>query len=889
MRLTPDSRLGPYAIVAPIGAGGMGEVYRARDTRLGREVALKVLPERFADSPEALSRFEREARAVAALSHPNILSLFDFGQAEGVVYAAAELLKGETLRERLAHEKLSERKSVEIASAIADGLAAAHAAGIVHRDLKPENVFLTSDGRVKILDFGLARVDSPGGAIAETSAPTTPSHTETGVVMGTAGYISPEQIRGKPADARSDLFALGAVLYEMLAGERAFTGATTGESLAAILRDEPPDVSTKAPGVSPAIDRLVSRCLEKNPDERFQSARDLAYALRESESGSAAVSRAEPASAPARRRTLPLLAAALLALAAFASGWLLRPGLGRGAAPPIDRVTRLTFGPGRNFGAAISPDGKWFAYLSDAGGQIDVWVKFVAGGEAVNLTSKLGLAVEDRSEIGGLDISPDGTLIAFGAASSQKSSITDFTTWVVPAPLGGVPRRLIKRGMGARWSPDGKRIAFISPAGGGGDALFTADADGGNEKELQRDPLHLHAPAWSADGRFLYFLRAVATFNRAPAELWRIPSGGGAAERVVATSRRAVYAEPAPTGRGFLFSADPDSAELALWWLPSVGGTPRRVTTGLGEYELPRFSLNGRAIVATLTDTRQSLATMRVEDAGAPMHPLMGGESGDYDPDLSAAGDRLVWSSARSGNRNLWMGAADASNARPLTSGDSLDDRPSFSPDGRQVAFVSARAGERGVWLVPSEGGMPRPIYKGVVVDRPAWSPDSREILVGTHVNDVGALFRVSVEDGRVTPVSTPTGTLAADWNPKEPLIAYLIQIPASPEAKPARNRLAFVDLSGKPQFQDLPPSPAFQNGFLRWAPDGRRLLALRQSMTFPQEAYLVDPRSPEPYRLIYRAASGVWIHGATWSPDGSTITLGIERPTSDIVLLTTH
>src|SRR5262249_41199737 len=266
-----------------------------------------------------------------------------------------------------------------------------------------------------------------------------------------------------------------------------------------------------------------------------------------------------------------------------------------------------------------------------------------------------------------------------------------------------------------------------------------------------------------------------------------------------------------------------------------------------------------------------------------------GGQSGDSDPDLSAAGDRLVWASARSGNRNLWIGAADASNARPLTSGDSLDDRPSISPHRPPGAFLPPPNRAPGGGLVPADGGIARSIYEGEVVDRPAWSPDGKEILLGTHVHDVGALLRVSVADGRATPVSTPTGALAADWNPKEPLIAYLVQVPASPEPKPARNRLAFVDLSGKPQYTDLPLSPAFGNGFIKWAPDGRRLLALRQTMTVPQEAYLVDPRSPEPYRLIYRAETGVWIRGATWSPDGSTLTIGIERPTSDIVLLTTH
>ncbi len=888
MGLPAGRKLGPYAIVAPLGAGGMGEVYRARDTRLDRDVAVKVLPERFSGSPEALARFDREARAVAALSHPNILSLFDFGREEGIAYAVTELLQGETLRDRLSRERLGERKAVEIAAAIADGLAAAHAAGIVHRDLKPENVFLTSDGRVKILDFGLARVDGNSDAAGVTSAPTTPPPTEPGVVMGTAGYISPEQIRGRPSDTRSDIFAFGAVLFEMLTGERAFHGATTGESLAAILRDQPPDVSTKVPTTSPAVDRLVSRCLQKNPDERFQSARDLAFALRESGSGRVAPASGAAAAAP-RPRGLRLLPAAGLVLIAFAAGWLLRPVFTRRAAPSIDRVTRLTFGPGRNFGAAISPDGKWFTYLSDAGGQVDVWARFVAGGEAVNLTSKSGLAVEDRAEMGGLDISPDGSLIAFGAAPSRDSQITDFTTWVIPAPLGGVPRRLVKRGMGVRWSPDGKRIAYVSPGGGGGDALFVADADGSHEKELQRAALHLHAPAWSSDGRFIYYLRAIITFNRAPAELWRTPADGGPAERVVATARRAVYAEPLPDGRGLLYSADPDSADLALWWLSPSGGAPVRVTTGLGDFELARISRDGRSIVATLTNNKEALATFRIDDPSHSMKELTGGESGDGDPDLSAAGDRLVWSSARSGDRNLWIGAPDASGARPLTSGNSLDDRPALSPDGRQVAFISARGGQRGVWLVPSEGGTPRELYRGEAVDRPSWSPDGREILVGTHVNDVGGLFRVSVEDGRVTPVNTPTGALAADWNPKEPLIAYLIQVPAAAEPRPTRNRLAFADPSGQPRYPELPPGPAFQNGYLKWAPDGRRLLALRQSMTFPQEVYLVDPRSADPYRLVYRAPTGVWIRGATWSPDGSTITIGIERPTSDIVLLATH
>jgi len=311
MSLPVGTRLGPYEILAPLGAGGMGEVYRARDTRLGREVAIKVLPASLRESPDALARFEQEARAVAALSHPNILALHDFGQAEGVAYAVAELLEGETLRQRLAQEALAPHKVVEVGIGIAEGLAAAHAKGIVHRDLKPENVFLTTDGRVKILDFGLARVGGPTPLAEESTVPTSaPSATESGVVMGTVGYMSPEQVKGRPADARSDIFAFGCVLYEMVAGRRAFAAPTAAEITAAILRDSPDMPASPAP-----LSRILRRCLEKSPDERFQSARDLAFALREASAPPAAAARVDGPS-PRRRLWPAVLLAAVALLAA---------------------------------------------------------------------------------------------------------------------------------------------------------------------------------------------------------------------------------------------------------------------------------------------------------------------------------------------------------------------------------------------------------------------------------------------------------------------------------------------------------------------------------------------------------------------------------------------
>src|ERR1700683_3058486 len=281
MPLNPGTKLGPYEIVAPLGAGGMGEVYRARDLRLGRDVALKILPESFARDADRLRRFEQEARAVAALNHPNILAVFDIGQNEGSPFLVSELLEGETLRAALDAGALPQRKTIEYGVQIAHGLAAAHEKAIVHRDLKPENIFVTKDGRIKILDFGLAKLVQSSGDVENcvTLATLPTGATAAGVVLGTPGYMAPEQVRGQTADARTDIFALGAVLYEMLSGVRVFRRDTPAESMSAILREDPPDIADATRPVSPALDRIVRRCLEKSPEQRFQSARDLSFAL----------------------------------------------------------------------------------------------------------------------------------------------------------------------------------------------------------------------------------------------------------------------------------------------------------------------------------------------------------------------------------------------------------------------------------------------------------------------------------------------------------------------------------------------------------------------------------------------------------------------------------
>jgi TolB-like protein/Tfp pilus assembly protein PilF len=358
MTLSAGSRLGPHEIVAPLGAGGMGEVYRAKDSRLGREVAIKVLPTAFAADPERLRRFELEARSASALNHPNIVTVHDVGEHEGTPYVVLELLEGQTLRERLAAGALGARKAAEYAVQIAHGLAAAHEKGIVHRDLKPDNVFITRDGRVKILDFGLAKTGHETTGASATNAPTEVG-TEPGVVMGTVGYMSPEQVRGQPADQRSDLFAFGAMLYEMLTGKRAFAGDSAVETMNAILNAEPPEPSRSQAEVTPALDRIVRRCLEKSPAERFQSARDLAFALGEASSVASASAVRPPAAGRKRRLGLTLLAALLLLLAALFAANIggLRDRFRSGSS--TGRIRSLAVLPLENF--SRDPEQEYFA------------------------------------------------------------------------------------------------------------------------------------------------------------------------------------------------------------------------------------------------------------------------------------------------------------------------------------------------------------------------------------------------------------------------------------------------------------------------------------------------------------------------------------------------
>jgi Tol biopolymer transport system component len=816
MNLTSGARLGPYEIVSPLGAGGMGEVYRARDTRLKREVAIKVLPQAFSLDADRLRRFEQEALATAALNHPNILAVFDIGTNEGSPYVVSELLEGETLRERLRGGAIAVRKTLDYALQIAHGLAAAHEKGIVHRDLKPENLFLTKDGRVKILDFGLAKLTQPDSA-AQTSLPTMTHATEAGVVMGTAGYMSPEQVRGVAVDARSDIFSFGAILYEMLSGKRAFHGETAADTMSAILREEPPELNETNRNVSPALERMVQHCLEKNPEQRFHSASDIAFDLEHltGVSGSTAKVAAVESARPRGKLLAALAGVVVLAVVMLGLGWWLGS---RGHGPAgMAEYQQITFRTGSIGNARFTPDGSivysaaWDGgeeqlYMSrtddpgarelgikDAellsiskGGELAIRLRtvFPGGYKRVGTLARVPLSGGTPREV--LENVGDADWSANGDSMAITRYVPENNHWHLEYPAGKVLLDTINWISHPKISPDGKWIAFADHENPGGDdegSLAVIGADGKEqEKKLSSGWTSLQGILWSTAGDEIWFTstntgqasnpRAVTlsgklrTITNVPGGLWLEDLRNGTVLTVANHERLAIRGlgpggkeeqELGWFGWSELRDISRDGRKI-LFEEEGDGGGPNYTVYLRDTDGSPPARIGEGLAMAISPDTKWAI-TRRAKGGPLNLVPTGAGESRQLTHD-DVSYDRAQF--FPDGKRLLAYGIEAAHGGRDyvidLSSGDSKAITPEgmsgvqLSPDGKSVA-VRASDGKRGIWSL--EAGAFRAIPGLESKDTViGWTPDGESVYVAPYIRGAKAyqVYRANIQTGKLEP-----------------------------------------------------------------------------------------------------------------------------------------
>jgi len=702
MALIPGTRLGSYEVLALLGAGGMGEVYRARDSQLGRDVAIKVLANLSSD-PDRLRRFEQEARAAAALNHPNILAVHQLGTHEGAPYLVSELLEGETLREQLRRGHLPVRKAIDYGVQITRGLAAAHEKGIIHRDLKPENLFISRDGRLKILDFGLAKLTQPRQT-SEFSASTLIEGTEPGLVLGTVGYMSPEQVRGQTSDHRADIFAFGAILYEMLAGNRAFQKPTSAETMTAILNEDPPAISQVTPNLPPALQRVVHRCLEKDPERRFQSASDLAFALEAlSDSGIlSSGSAAAPQKFPIKPRWIAALGVAVIAVLLVT--WWRSPAV----APQIESVVQLTHdGEPKPVPASMASDGSRLYFQEWREGVLTIAEVSVAGGETLPLTTGL---VNPRV----LDISPDVAALLV----SSGMSFDDASLAALPLPAGQ-PRKLANA-YGATFFPDGQQIVYCSGA-----TVSIARKDGSNARKIAEVPGSADSPAISPDGRRI---RLTVRDTGGNNSLWEVHTDGTRLHALLPNRRRLpseFSGKWSADGRFFIFERfQQEEGRTDLWAIPEKHGIlsrspaePIRLTNGPLSYDAPLPSRDGKKIFAIGYQNRGEL--IRYDRGSKQFLPALGGIS-VTDVMYSSDGQWMVYLSYP--DHTLWRSRADGSERLQLTYPPMQVFFPHISADGKQVAFTAGQEGEAAkIYSMSMQGGDAKYLADGW---GPSWSPD---------------------------------------------------------------------------------------------------------------------------------------------------------------------
>ena len=879
VRLRPGARIGFYRIEAFAGEGAMGRVYRATDVRLDRSVALKVLPEELVEDPAHLARFEREAKAASALNHPNIVTVYEVGEqivpsggSAGardlrVPFIAMEFVDGKSLREILSTGPLSVKRALDVAVQAAEALMRAHEAGIVHRDLKPDNLMIRSDGYVKVLDFGLARVRHP----ADTSSLARTLDGEY-FVVGTASYMSPEQARGKPVDGRSDIFSFGVVLYEALAGRPPFPGESAVDVLSAILHENPPPLAETAPQVPRDLARTIERCLAKDPDERFQSMRDLSLELksirRDFDSGllSSSTRRAIAAPrTPARRMAWGAAAAGAAVLSA--AGFAIRQAL---AAPAL-RVERLTTS-GHASGASVSPDGARVAYIED-GSPRRLMLRERRSPSAL-VVDTAGIAPSTPA------FSSDGLSFYFsGADGAGERSI--FRQDV----LGGAPRK-VAAGYRPAPSPDGRALAYLHDRPGAHPSFdLCVSGDGGESPKCvsaSPAPDALFSFAWSRDAKTIRV--AIGSSETGRTRLGTFDPRTGAT--VLSGGEEAVMING--------FASDPASSDLFFTGSPIYGRggelcrrhgtTTDAVTSGVSDYR--GLSIDAHGLVAVTANFRENsnieLVTItgdaRADSASARI--LTEDNEGDYRPAWSPDGAKIAFTSTRTGHRSIWTMNADGSDPRELTPARADDGWPGWSPDGRSVSYSSDRSGNHEVYLQALDGGPPRRLTTSKVFNGQAsFTPDGSTLFYeSADAKGNPILDRLDLATGR--------SETFADEDDEFPSVSpdgALVAVTSEPETD--REIPVFVlRIADRRRLFQTRVSAA--NHYLTWMPDSRAIVAiLREKGEGRLDAFRVPLDGTAPVRLTDFPQA--WrINGCAIDATGRRLLVVRVRDNSDIVAI---
>lgn len=920
--------LGSYRILSTLGRGGMGEVYLAEDTRLGRKVALKFLPSSFAQDQDRLRRFEREARAASALNHPNILTIYEVGVSEGRSFIATEYVEGETLRQRMLHSRLGITEALDITIQVASALAIAHQAGIIHRDIKPENLMLRHDSYVKVVDFGLAKLTEASNASADTSKPTLLHvDTDTGMIMGTTAYMSPEQARGLTVDARSDIWSLGVVLYEMVAGRPPFEGRTTSDVLVAILERQPVSLGEISAGVPELFEWIVSKALTKEPEDRYQTAREILSDLRrmkqkldldaaqkrstpparEAETSHTDEARkSEPRAGlptvetsptretgpvdspnrwPRNRLTMPVAITLVVALV-IGVAWAIQR-FGRRdttqeskASSEVIKASQVTFSPGLDDFPALSPDAKSVVYSSDQNGSFEIYIKqLTPGGGELQLTN-------DGQGNTQPAWSPDGQRVAY--YSHNRRSI-----WIISA-LGGAPKQLTEFGSHPAWSSDGSMIAFQSQAPGDlfrsrslpPSTIWIVSSQGGAPRQITQpgNPSGGHSsPSWSADGKRIAFDSGDFIFS----SVWSITIAGGEPKKI-AEGSSPVYA---PDGLHIYYLEGTNGGLSKVQLSPSGESIGEPITVlasgpGLG-LSNPTISADGKKFVYSAPRTSSNLWSIPLSPGSADALGPPSTFSRDtsqrnnlmrFSPD----GRKLALNRWRPGtSADIWVADADGKNLTQLTNNPATDSQASWFPEGDKLAFLSNRDNKHMMfWTISLATGKEEPFLDlGEGVQYAALSPDGKQVAFHWSQNGATNIWIASVKDGQRRqltfdskfmgfPCWSPDGqSIAFERQTSEGVTAHLMVIPSG---------------GGTPTQLTFDQGKAYPHS---WSPDGDKIAFAGQRNGI-WNIYWISTSTKMQKQLTHYSKMNAFVRYPAWSPLGKQIVFEYAEVTGNIWLL---